>query len=103
MKIVTEIVNLESKPEITESNFAKIVDRLERNFHSRQNGFIDTELLHTDGTNSWIMIQHWNSLEDMKKSSSSMFKDTGTEEFRNSINPKNIQIKVYEQKGVWKK
>ena len=48
MKIITEIVNLESKPEITESNFAEIVDRLERNFHSRQNGFIDTEVFLSD-------------------------------------------------------
>lgn len=103
MKIITEIVNLESAQEITESDFVRIIDRLEKNFHSLQNGFIDTELLHTAGTNSWIMVQHWNSLEDMKKSSSNMFKDTATEEFRNSINPKNVQIKAYEQKGVWKK
>ena len=103
MKIITEIVNLESKPEISESNFTEIINRLEKDFHSLQNGFIDTELLQAAGTNCWIMIQHWNSLEDMKKSSSNMFKDTATEEFRNSINPKSVQIKTYEQKGKWEK
>ena len=101
--IITEIVNLESKTEITESDFAEIINRLEKNFHSLQEGFIDTELLHTPGTKCWIMIQHWNSLENMKKSSSNMFKYKETEEFRNSINPENIEIKTYDQKGIWKK
>ena len=101
--MITEIVNLESKKEITEGAFIEIVNRLEKDFHSQQEGFIDTELMHTPETNIWIMIQHWNSLENMKKSSCNMFKDIKTEEFRNSINPKNIQIKFYEQKGIWKK
>ncbi|ACZ08744.1 Uncharacterised protein [Sebaldella termitidis] len=101
--IITEIVYLESKTEIVESDFTEIINRLEKNFHSVQEGFIDTELLHTLGTNCWIMIQHWNSLENMKKSSSGMFKNAATEEFRNSINPEKVQIKTYEQKGIWKK
>ncbi|WP_435307367.1 antibiotic biosynthesis monooxygenase [Sebaldella termitidis] len=101
--IITEIVYLESKTEIAEGDFTEIINRLEKNFHSVQEGFIDTELLHTPGTNCWIMIQHWNSMENMKKSSSGMFKNTTTEEFRNSINPEKIQIKTYEQKGIWKK
>ena len=103
MMIITEIVNLESKPEIAESDFTDIINRLEEKFHSLQEGFIDTELLHTSGTNCWIMIQHWNSLENMKKSSSDMFKNIATEEFRNSINPEKVQIKTYEQKGMWQK
>ena len=103
MKVITEIVNLESKQEITEKYFTEIINKLEINFHSQQEGFIDTELLHGEGTNCWVMIQHWNSLEEMKKSSSAMFKDTATEEFRNSINPQNLQIKIYEQKGIWRK
>ena len=101
--IITEIVNLESKTEIAESDFTEIINRLEKNFHSLQEGFINTELLHTAGTNCWIMIQHCDSLENMKKSSSNMFKNIATKEFRNSINPEKVQIKTYEQKGVWKK
>ena len=102
MKIITEIVSFESKAEIAQNDFTGIINRLEQNFHSQQTGFIDTELLHAEGSNIWIMIQHWDSLQNMKKSSSNMFKDAKTGEFRNSIDPKSVQIKVYTQTGIWK-
>ena len=44
-KIVTEIVEFEIVEGLEENEFLKIVDFLEENFHSKQKGFIDTELM----------------------------------------------------------
>jgi heme-degrading monooxygenase HmoA len=103
MKIITEIVSFDSKSEITENDFIEIIHRLETDFHSEQPGFIDTTLLHAEGTNNWGMIQRWDSLENLKKSSSNMFKNSKTEVFRNSIEPKSISIKIYNNIKIWTK
>ena len=44
--IITEIVRMKTVEGITKDEFIGVVDGLERNFHSRQKGFIDTELLY---------------------------------------------------------
>ncbi|MGO0807232.1 hypothetical protein ACTPEF_25325, partial [Clostridioides difficile] len=40
----------------------------------------------------WIMIQHWESIEDLKSASSKMFKDSSTEKFRKAL--KNQTVKM---------
>ena len=48
MSIATEIVTMKIAQEITKDEFISIVDGLERNYHSKQPGFIDTELLYNE-------------------------------------------------------
>jgi len=101
MSIVTEIVRLKTKELVGKDDFIQIVDSLEYNFHSKQKGFIDTELLYDEKDDVWIMIQHWESFEYMKLSSKNMFKEISTETFRNSIDAKTISISVFHILGKW--
>lgn len=101
MSIVTEIVHMKTKESIPKDGFIKIVDALERGFHSKQSGFLDAELLYNEKAETWIMIQHWESLEQMKAASANMFKDSVTEAFREAIEPKAVSIGVFPVLGNW--
>jgi len=98
---VTEIVTMKCSDGISKEDFIKIIDNLECQFHSKQDGFMDTELLYDGKENSWIMIQHWTSAERMKAASKKMFQDPATEQFRSSIDPKQVKISVYPILGTW--
>jgi len=101
MCIATEIVTLKTIQGITQNQFISIVDALERDFHSKQPGFIDTELLYNDKSDEWIMIQHWDSLDSMKSASPKMFNNPDTEAFVKSLNNKNVKMLMLPQLGRW--
>jgi heme-degrading monooxygenase HmoA len=86
---------------ITKDEFISIVDGLEKNFHSRQPGFIDTELLYDEQNNLWIMIQHWESMEQLKAASEKMFQDSRAESFVKSLNPESVKMTIAPQLKTW--
>jgi len=103
MSIATEIVTLKTILGVTKDRFIEIVDGVEKNFHSKLPGFIDTELLYDDKADKWIMIQHWDSLDSMKSASPKMFNNPDTELFVQSLDPKSVKKLMLLQLGVWSK
>lgn len=101
MSITTEIVTFKTVEGIKRDEFIRIVDGLEINYHSRQPGFIDTELSYHEKGDEWIMIQHWESPEQMKSASAGMFHNSVTEEFVQSLDPKTVKMKILLQLGTW--
>lgn len=101
MSVTTEIVMLKTVESVTKDGFINIVDGLEKNFHSKQSGFVDTELLYNDKTDEWIMIQHWDSLDNLKAASKKMFDTPATEQFVNSSDPKSVKMIMLPQLGAW--
>ena len=101
MTIITELVRMKKKELIGKVEFVQIIDNLERCFHLKQDGYIDTELLYDEKEDVWIMIQHWASLEQMKLASANMFKDSETETFRDALEPKSVSISVFPVLQAW--
>lgn len=99
--IITEIVRMKTAEGITKDEFIGIIDGLERNFHSRQKGFIDTELLYHDEENEWYMIQHWNSKDDLKQASKKIFKDKDTGDFVKSLDKQSVKMLILPQIATW--
>ena len=99
--IITEIVRMKTVEGITKDEFIEIVDGLERNFHTRQKGFIDTELLYHDEENDWYMIQHWNSKDDLKEASKKIFIDKDAENFVKSLNKQSVKMLILPQIATW--
>lgn len=102
MNIITEIVNLKTINGITDEEFIQIVDELECEFHSKQGGFIDSELVKTDKADNWMIIQHWKSKEEASLASKKMFEEKITERFRNALDPQNVKIMLLPQIKSWK-
>jgi quinol monooxygenase YgiN len=97
----TEIVEFQAAAEITDEDFIKIVEELEENFHSRQKGFIDTELVKDNEPHQWVMIQHWESVEKSKEASKIMMKTPSTEAFRRALDVKTIKIRYLTHVKKW--
>lgn len=101
MSIATEIVIMKTTADVTKDAFISIIDGLEKNFHSKQPGFIDTELLYNDKADEWIIIQHWDSLDHLKASSKKMFDTPATEPFVKSLIQKSVKMIMLPQLGRW--
>ena len=103
MSLITEIVTFKSAEGIAKDDFIQIVDDLERNFHSLQPGFLDTELLYDENASEWIMLQHWGSMENMKAASARIFKDEASQEFVKSLISASVKMRILPQIKTWKK
>ena len=102
MQIITEIVTVKLADDITKDEFVSIVDGLERDFHSKQLGFIDSELIYDEQNDTWIMIQHWETAEQLKEASRKIFEDSAAKSFVQALDPKNVKMIIAPQLGVWK-
>ena len=101
MQITTEIVTMTLADNVTREEFIGIVGELESNFHSIQPGFIDTELLYDEKNNQWIMIQHWESKEQLHTASKKMFQDAITQPFVKALDPKSVKMTIAPQLKRW--
>jgi hypothetical protein len=101
MNVIIEIVTMKTIEGVKKDDFINIVDGLEKNFHSKQKGFINTELLYNDKTDEWIMIQHWDNMDNLKSASKLMFNNPITELFVKSLDPKTVKMLMLPQLGAW--
>ena len=101
MKIITEIVEFKILENISKEDFIKIVDMLETGYHLKQSGYMDTELAYDDKNNKWIVIQHWDSQENMRNASAKMFKEDSTKEFREVLIKESVNMSILFQLKTW--
>lgn len=101
MSKITEIVTMQIADGIARDEFIAIVDGLEVNYHSKQPGFIDCELIYYEPKDTWLMIMHWESKEQLQVSSQKMFKDSAAEPFVKSLNPKSVKMTITPQIKAW--
>jgi len=102
MQVMTEVVTMQLAVEMTKEQFVSIVNGLEKDFHSKQPGFIDSELIYDEKTNTWVMIQHWETMEGLKAASRRIFTDSAAEPFVKSLDPKSVKMTIAPQLGAWK-
>jgi len=102
-EMITECVYFDSIDGLSDEDFISIVDRLEKDFHMRQSGIIDTELVRGKGPRQWLMIQHWESLDHATDASRKLMTDDTTEIFRRSLDPKTVRISYHEHAARWEK
>lgn len=100
-RIITEIVEFKVFPNVSNESVIKNVDFIEINFHTKQKGFIDTELIKGKEEGNWIMIQHWKSLSEAKEASGKMTKSEFTKEFIKIIDKRSVKLQFLEQIQTW--
>ena len=101
--MITECVYFDSIEGLSDEEFTGIVEKLERDFHMRQPGIIDTELVRGKSPRQWLMIQHWESLDHATAASRKLMTDETTEMFRRSLDPKTVRISYHEHVARWEK
>ncbi|MDP3453099.1 MAG: hypothetical protein Q8R90_09100 [Bacteroidales bacterium] len=98
--IVTEIVSFEIDESISNEAFKEIVESVEIEFHMLQSGYIDSELV-KGINNSWTMIMHWDSLEEVKLASKLLMKSEKSKLFRDAIIPSTVRMSYLKQIKTW--
>lgn len=99
--MITEIVTMKTIEDISREEFLTIVDELEKNFHSKQDGFVDTELLEDEKNGQWLMIQHWSSTDQLKSASQKMFSDENAAPFVQALDRTTVKMQILPQIKVW--
>lgn len=101
-KLVTEIVSFDIDSSISDESFKEIVNSVEIEFHKKQAGYIDSELV-KGKNNSWTMIMHWESLKEVKFASKLLMKSDLTTSFRQAVIPSTVKMSYLEQIKKWSK
>lgn len=100
--IITEIVKFDIQNSINNSDFVETVAYLENEFHKKQPGYIDSELV-KEKEYSWVMVMHWATLDEVKTASRKLMKDPITKNFREALIPQTVKIQYLEQIRAWDK
>ncbi len=101
MKTCVEIAEFKMQEGRDIKEFLTIIDGLEKEFHSLQEGFMKTQLLQGKEKESFIMIQHWETKELAMKASKAMMKSEKTEAFRESLDPTSVKLRYNELIDTW--
>lgn len=99
--LITEVASFKTLGDRPDSEIIEIVSELEREFHGRQEGFIDSELFHDAREETWHMVQHWRSLDEARASSREMMRSDITTRFREALDPGTVTIRFYPCLGRW--
>jgi len=98
--VITEIVSFDIDPSISDETLKAIVQTVETEFHMKQPGYIDSELV-KGRDNAWTMIMHWASLQEVKNASKLLMKSDLTVSFRQAIIPSSVKMSYLEQIQHW--
>ena len=100
--MITELVQMRIREDIEDEIFIGVVDAMERGFHMKLEGCVDSELF-KDDDGLWQMVMHWESREALKKASKLMMRSELTLDFRNCLIPGSVRISFFDQAGAWRR
>ena len=100
-KFIVEIAQFKLASGVTDEEFTKEAEAVQKNFLEKQSGYIDRELL-KDKEGQWVDILHWNSMEEAQKAAEVMMKNPATQGFMQKIDPSSVKMLHLEQVEVWK-
>lgn len=100
--MITEILEFKVKDGIDNDELLKQVDYIVKNFHQKQSGHVDAELVKTDETGCWKIIFHYKTKEDIRKVGQKVHKSEVIQEFSKIIAPDSVKVSILEQFGYWK-
>ncbi len=100
-KYCVEIAEFKLAKDMARDEFVSMVDELEVNFHSKQEGFISTDLLDGADGRTYIMVQHWETIEHAHNASKAMMQSDLTLAFRSLMSPKDVSLRYLERIQKW--
>ena len=99
--MIVEIAQFKLAASVSEEEFLKEAEAVQKGFLEKQNGYIDRELLKSeDGL--WVDILHWNSMEEAQNASEMLLKDSAAQGFIRKIDPTTIKILHLMQLRKWR-
>ncbi len=100
-KTITEIVTFQIKLGVAEENTIEIIDDVVNNFHKKQEGFINGELVKGEKENEWSMIYHYQSMENIKAVGEKIAQGTEMDKFKEIVMPESVKLQFLKQILSW--
>ena len=98
--MITEIVEISLPETTTIKQFTEKAENF-KNFLSKQDGYIDGELLKTTEGNSWRFIFHFENMEKVKLIGEKMRSSAEFGEFKSVIVPENLRVSFFQLVRKW--
>lgn len=100
-KIMTEFVNFQVLETTTEEQLLSTADALINGFMTKQDGYLDAELVKNDADNAWCFIYHFESPDKAKALGENMRKSQEFKAFIACVDPGSIAVTFYRQLRKW--
>jgi len=101
-KIVLEIAQFRLRAGVSEKDFLKVSDQLQKDYLVKQKGYVDRELVkREDGL--WSDVFHWSSMEDAKRVGENIMTADAAQNFLKMLDPDSVVVMYFEQVQVYGK
>ena len=98
--VITEFVEISVPETTTVEQFTEKAENF-NNFLSKQNGYIDGELVKALEGNAWRFIFHFENMEKVKAIGEKMRSSIEFNEFKSVIIPENLRVSFFHQVRKW--
>lgn len=99
--MITELIEFEKKAEITNKQLVEQAEMIVNEFHKKQDGYVDMELISDKTNQHWQMIIHYQSMQDIEKVKENVPKSEVLNDFRNLVIPETMKVTFHNQHGKW--
>ena len=99
-KMITELVRFKLLGSTTEAQLLSKAQLL-NDFHKKQDGYIDCELVKDVNEESWYFIYHYECLEKVMKVGEKLCQSKAFDEFMPLLVPDSVNVSFYKQLKKW--
>ena len=100
-KLIVEVAQFKLAEGVSEEEFLKEAEAVQKGFLEKQSGYIDRELLKTeDGL--WADVLHWKTMKEAQKAAEVMMGNPAAQGFMQKIDPSSVKMLHLEQVKNWK-
>ena len=99
--MIIEITQFKLVAGVSDEEFLKEAEAVQKSFLKKQSGYIDRELLKSDD-DLWVDILHWNSMGEAQKAAEVMMDDPATQDFMQKIDLSSVKMLHLTQMKIWK-
>ncbi|MBN2772851.1 MAG: hypothetical protein JXR31_01290 [Prolixibacteraceae bacterium] len=99
--MITEFISFELSDGIGHEQLILQADRVVNEFHKKQDGYVDMELVCENSGKQWQMVIHYQTMDDIEKVKTNLPKSCAIKGFTELIRPGTMKVSFYGQKGKW--
>jgi hypothetical protein len=99
--MITELIAFELREGISNDSLIRQADTVINDFHRKQEGYIDMELVSGTSDSTWQMILHYRSMEDIEKVKNNIPHSDAIKDLTEMLKPGSLQVSFYENRGKW--
>ena len=99
--MITELIVFELKKGIAKNQVVNQANKMVNDFHKKQDGYVDMELICDPSEDQWKMIIHYETMEDIEKVKLNIPNSKAIKDFTALVLPESLKVSFYDQLQKW--